>query len=106
MVVEVFFVHLTSVAAIYCIYFGKYHVFSMNHTLIIFCVFEVLNLSGNLIQLATSSQGGSVQQSPNQTNQQTPAAQNSQTNLGSVVMVSTPSMNFFSLHSWFSGRSS
>lgn len=60
----------------------------MKHTLIIFCVFEVLNLSGNLIQLATSSQGGSVQQSPNQTSQQTPAAQNSQTNLGSVVMVS------------------
>lgn len=54
-----------------------------------FCVFEVLNLSGNLIQLATSSQGSTVQQSPSQTNQQTPAAaQNSQTNLGSVVMVS------------------
>ncbi|XP_050722406.1 nuclear transcription factor Y subunit alpha-like isoform X2 [Eriocheir sinensis] len=43
--------------------------------------------TGNLIQLATSSQGGSVQQSPNQTSQQTTAAQNSQTNLGSVVMV-------------------
>ncbi|KAK8376147.1 hypothetical protein O3P69_008697 [Scylla paramamosain] len=51
----------------------------------------VLNLSGNLIQLATSNQGGTVQQSPSQTNQQTPTAaataQNSQSNLGSVVMV-------------------
>lgn len=44
--------------------------------------------TGNLIQLATSSQGSTVQQSPSQTNQQTPtAAQNSQSNLGSVVMV-------------------
>ncbi|KAG0723783.1 Nuclear transcription factor Y subunit alpha [Chionoecetes opilio] len=46
-----------------------------------------MNLSGNIIQLATS-QGGTVTQSPTQTSQQTPAAtQTSQNNLGSVVMV-------------------
>lgn len=47
--------------------------------------------TGNIIQLATSNQGSTVQQSPSQTNQQTPTAaataQNSQSNLGSVVMV-------------------
>ncbi|MPC33311.1 Nuclear transcription factor Y subunit alpha [Portunus trituberculatus] len=47
--------------------------------------------TGNIIQLATSNQGSTVQQSPSQTNQQTPTAaataQNSQSNLQSVVMV-------------------
>lgn len=46
---------------------------------------EVLNVSGNLIQLATT-QAGAVQQSQSQTAQQT--AQSAQTNLANVVMVS------------------